>query len=153
MDPDLHDVVSFIPQTAALGLYGTFTVDASGNYTYALNNALPAVQGLGVGESLTDSFTFTVTDNHGATTTNTLTVTINGTNDIPTVAAATASIFEDTATVTGKLPTPVDADIHDTLAFIAQTNASGLYGTLTLDASGNYTYTLNNALPAVQGLQ
>ena len=152
VDPDLHDVVSFVPQIAAVGLYGTLTVDASGNYTYTLNNALPAVQGLGVGEKLTDAFTFTALDNHGGTASNTLTLTINGTNDIPTVGAATTAIFEDTATVTGKLPTPVDADIHDTLAFIAQTNASGLYGTLTLDASGNYTYTLNNALPAVQGL-
>ena len=79
-DPDLHDVVSFAPQTNTAGLYGTFTVDASGNYTYTLNDALPAVQGLGAGESLTETFTFTVTDNHGATATNTLTVTINGSN-------------------------------------------------------------------------
>ena len=152
MDADIHDTLAFIAQTNASGLYGTLTLDASGNYTYTLNNALPAVQGLGVGEKLTDTFTFRVSDGHGGMASNTLTVTINGTNDIPTVAAATASIFEDTATVTGKLPTPVDADIHDTLTFTTQTNAAGLYGTLTLDASGNYTYKLNNGLPAVQGL-
>ena len=152
VDPDLHDVVSFVPQTAAVGLYGTLNIDAGGNYTYTLNNALPVVQGLGVGEKFTDTFTFTASDNHGGTASSTLTLTINGTNDIPTVGAATTAIFEDTAGVSGKLPTPVDADIHDTLAFIAQTNAAGLYGTLTLDASGNYTYNLNNALPAVQGL-
>ncbi|MBS6830177.1 MAG: VCBS domain-containing protein, partial [Desulfovibrio sp.] len=152
VDPDLHDVVSFVPQTAALGLYGTLSIDAGGNYTYTLNNALPAVQGLGVGEKLTDTFTFKISDGHGGTASSTLTLTINGSNDVPTVAAAAAAIFEDTAGISGKLPTPVDADIHDTLAFIAQTNAAGLYGTLTLDANGNYTYTLNNALPAVQGL-
>ena len=152
VDPDLHDVVSFAPQANAAGLYGTFTVDASGNYTYTLNNALPAVQGLGVGESLTDSFTFTVTDNHGATASNTLIVTINGTNDAPTVSAAVNSIFEDTATVSGTLPTPADPDLHDVASFVPQTNTAGLYGTLSVDASGNYSYTLNNALPAVQGL-
>ena len=152
VDPDLHDVVSFVPQTAALGLYGTLSIDAGGNYTYTLNNALPVVQGLGVGEKLTDTFTFKVSDGHGGTASSTLTLTINGSNDVPTVAAAAAAIFEDTAGISGKLPTPVDSDIHDTLAFIAQTNAAGLYGTLTLDANGNYTYTLNNALPAVQGL-
>ena len=152
VDPDLHDLVSFVPQIAALGLYGTLNIDANGNYTYTLNNALPAVQRLGVGEKLTDTFTVTASDNHGGTASSTLTLTINGTNDIPTVGPATTAIFEDAATVSGKLPTPVDADIHDTLAFIAQTNAAGLYGTLTLDANGNYTYTLNNALPAVQGL-
>ena len=152
VDPDLHDVVSFAPQANAAGLYGTFTVDASGNYTYTLNNALPAVQGLGVGESLTESFTFTVTDNHGATASNTLIVTINGTNDAPTVSAAVNSIFEDTATVSGTLPTPADPDLHDVASFVPQTNTAGLYGTLSVDASGNYSYTLNNALPAVQGL-
>ena len=151
-DPDLHDVVSFVPQTNVAGRYGTFTVDASGNYTYTLNNSLPAVQGLGVGESLTDTLTFTVTDNHGATASNTLTVTINGTNDAPTVSAAVNSIFEDTATVSGTLPAPADPDLHDVVSFVPQTNTAGLYGTLSVNASGNYTYTLNNALPAVQGL-
>ena len=152
VDPDVHDVVTFVPQTGTAGLYGTFTVDADGHYTYTLNNALPAVQGLGVGESLTDTFTFTVTDNHGATASNTLAVSINGSNDAPTVAAATASIAEDTPTVSGVLPTPVDADIHDTVTFIPQTNIAGQYGTFNVDADGNYTYTLNNALPVVQGL-
>ncbi|MFR8276362.1 MAG: beta strand repeat-containing protein, partial [Desulfovibrio fairfieldensis] len=152
VDPDLHDVVSFVPQTNAPGGYGTLSVDASGNYTYTLNNSLPAVQALGVGESLTDTFTFTVTDNHGATTSNTLTVTINGTNDLPTVSAAAASIAEDTAGISGMLPTPVDVDVHDTVTFTPQTNTAGLYGTLSVDAAGNYTYALNNALPAVQGL-
>ena len=151
-DADVHDVVSFTPLSNAAGTYGTFSVDASGNYTYTLNNSLPAVQGLGVGESLTDTLTFTVTDNHGATASNTLTVTINGTNDAPTVSAAVNSIFEDTATVSGTLPAPADPDLHDVVSFVPQTNTAGLYGTLSVNASGNYTYTLNNALPAVQGL-
>ena len=59
--------MSFVPQTGSAGLYGTLTLDASGNYTYSLDNASPAVQGLGVGESLTDTFTFTASDGHGGT--------------------------------------------------------------------------------------
>ena len=66
VDVDLHDVLTFLPQTDKAGLYGTLTLDANGNYTYVLNNALPAVQGLGVGEKLTDTFSFTVSDGHGA---------------------------------------------------------------------------------------
>ena len=77
------------------GTYGTFTLNADGSYTYILNNSLPAVQSLGAWETLTDTFTYSVTDNHGAIGSNTLTVTIHGTNDAPTVAAAAASVTED----------------------------------------------------------
>ena len=127
-------------------------MDADGNYTYTLNTSLPAVQGLGAGESLTDRFTVTVSDNHGGSSSTVVTMSINGSNDAPTVAAATAIIAEDTPTVSGTLPTPVDADVHDLVSFTPQTNASGSYGTLSLDANGNYTYILNNSLPVVQGL-
>ena len=126
-------------------------MDADGNYTYTLNTSLPAVQGLGVGESLADTFTVTVSDNHGGSSSTVITMSINGSNDAPTVAAATASIAEDTPVVSGSLPTPADPDLHDVVSFVPQTNVAGRYGTFTVDASGNYTYTLNNSLPAVQG--
>ena len=48
----LHDVASYLPQTNTVGLYGTLTLDASGNYTYTLNNSLSAVQGLRDGMEL-----------------------------------------------------------------------------------------------------
>ena len=152
-DIDAHDTVSFIPQTDASGSYGILTLNADGSYAYTLNNNLYAVQGLGAGETLTDTFTYTVTDNHGAIGSNTLTVTINGTNDVPTVAAAIASVAEDAqTTATGTLPTPLDMDTHDSVSFLAQTDAPGTYGTLTLNADGTYAYVLNNTSPTVQGL-
>ncbi|WP_162944043.1 MULTISPECIES: VCBS domain-containing protein [unclassified Rhizobium] len=71
------------------GTYGTLTWDGtSGAYTYVLNNADPAVQHLIPNETLTDKFTFTITDNHGATSTQTLTVTINGSDDFPVIIGA-----------------------------------------------------------------
>ena len=103
-DPDAGDVLSFAARTNAAGVYGTLSLDASGHYTYILNNALSAVQGLGVGESLTDTFTFTVSDGHGGTATNTLTVTINGTNDAPVLAATIVNVAEGSVTSSGPLP-------------------------------------------------
>ena len=153
LDMDTHDSVSFLAQNGTPGTYGTLTLNADGTYTYALNNTSPTVQGLGVGETLTDTFTYTVTDNHGATASNTLTVTIHGTNDAPTVAAAAASVTEDTQiTTSGTLPTPSDTDVHDTVSFLTQRGAPGTYGTFTLSADGSYNYALNNNLPAVQAL-
>ena len=153
LDMDTHDSVSFLAQNGTPGTYGTLTLNADGSYAYALDNTSPTVQGLGVGETLTDTFTYTVTDNHGATASNTLTVTIHGTNDAPTVAAAAASVTEDTQiTTSGTLPTPQDTDTHDTVSFVAQSGTPGTYGTFTLNADGSYTYVLNNSLPAIQTL-
>lgn len=61
-DPDIHDTPAFLPQLGTAGAYGTLTLNADGTYSYALNNSLSAVQGLGAGETLTDSFAYTVSD-------------------------------------------------------------------------------------------
>ena len=158
-DPDntqdgvISDILSFVPATVQ-GIYGTLVMDAAGRYTYTLNNSLAVVQRLGVGETLQEVFSYAVQDQHGGISTNTLTVTVNGTNDAPTVAAAAASVTEDAQiTASGSLPAPRDTDTHDTVAFIPQTATAGTYGTLTVNADGTYLYTLNNNLPAVQALQ
>ena len=152
-DVDIHDVLTFTPKDNEQGHYGNLTLNPDGTYTYTLNNSASAVQALGVGEKLTDTFTYTVSDGHGGTATNTLTVTVNGTNDIPTVGAATASVTEDTqVTASGALPTPHDVDIHDSLAFFPKDNEQGQYGSLTLHTDGTYTYTLHNSDAAVQAL-
>lgn len=74
------------------------------------------------GKPFRKSFSYAVQDQHGGISTNTLTVTVNGTNDAPTVAAAAASVTEDAQiTASGSLPAPRDTDTHDTVAFIPQT--------------------------------
>ncbi len=67
------------------GNYGTVIMNADGTYTYALNNNDVRVQHLASGEKLTDVFSYTAKDSQGATSTTTLTITINGTNDAPTI--------------------------------------------------------------------
>ncbi|EPE99333.1 VCBS domain-containing protein, partial [Rhizobium grahamii] len=72
----------------AAGNYGTLTWNAAtGAYTYTLDNTKDAVQALAKGELRLETFTFTVADEHGATSTRTLTVTITGTNDAPVAQA------------------------------------------------------------------
>lgn len=57
---------------------------ADGSYTYKLNNQLQAVQELGEDdEPLTEIFTIYVKDKDGGVTSQKITVTINGTNDLP----------------------------------------------------------------------
>ncbi|MFH1341973.1 MAG: VCBS domain-containing protein, partial [Pseudomonadota bacterium] len=68
---------------AVTGFYGSVTIGADGSYTYTLNNADPDTQALAHGAVATDVFSYTVTDEFGATSTADLTITITGTNDAP----------------------------------------------------------------------
>ncbi len=72
-------------------------LNASGAFTYALNETDPAVQALRLPtNTLTDVFSYTMRDAAGAPSSATLTVTIHGANDAPVLAIQTGS---QTATV------------------------------------------------------
>jgi flagellar hook protein FlgE len=77
--------------TTVVGTYGTLKIGADGSYTYTVDQNNATVQALNVGSTaLNDVFTYTVKDAAGLISTNTLTVTITGANDAPTVSIATA---------------------------------------------------------------
>ncbi len=146
------------------GTYGTIRINSTGTYQYTLNNSNPTVNGLNGGQTLTESFDYTVSDGSAADT-GRLTVTINGRTDVvnspPIAVGDNRSITEDgTNPVSGNVLTnDTDAD-NDTLTVVnvrgqasnVGTNVAGDYGTLRLNANGNYTYTLNNSNAAVNAL-
>jgi VCBS repeat-containing protein len=90
--------------------FGTLTVNANGSFNYVVNNANTTVQGLNVGGTLTDTFTYTMRDTDGATDNALVTFTINGANDAPVAvndgsAATPAYIaFEGSALVVTRPP-------------------------------------------------
>ncbi|WP_081880991.1 VCBS domain-containing protein [Methylotenera sp. L2L1] len=61
--------------------YGSLVLNSDGTYSYTLNNANPAVNALNNGQTLIDSYTYTLTDGDGTTTTAVLNITINGNTD------------------------------------------------------------------------
>ena len=73
------------PNIDVTGSFGTIDWDAEGNYVYTLDNGNATVQALGVGETLIETFEYTITDLRGDTDTGTLTITIEGTNDVPII--------------------------------------------------------------------
>src|SRR5205823_2589075 len=94
---------NFTAQPSAAGTYGTFTLAANGNWTYTASNSQTAVQQLGQGQSITDSFTAVSSD---GTASQTVTVTINGTNDVPVIGGvSTGSVQEEVAVSGGNLTT------------------------------------------------
>ncbi|RED51620.1 tandem-95 repeat protein [Aestuariispira insulae] len=144
------------------GNFGSLLLLADGSYAYTLDNGNALVQSLGVGESLTDSFTYTVDDGNGGTDQTTLTITINGSNDGPVAAADANSIVEDGALnpVSGNVLTNDDDVDGDSLA-VSQVNGAtgnvgvataGSFGSVVIQSGGDYHYTLDNANSLVQSL-
>ncbi|WP_300653700.1 retention module-containing protein, partial [Pseudomonas sp.] len=72
---------SFVSWSSTAASYGTFSDTGNGTYSYLLDSSSPLVQGLSLGESLTETFTYTMQDADGDTDTATLTITIQGADD------------------------------------------------------------------------
>ncbi|WP_218189878.1 VCBS domain-containing protein, partial [Pseudomonas sp. HMSC75E02] len=70
-----------------------FTLDQDGKWTFDASNA--AYQHLAEGETQIISIPVVVTDDQGATSGSTLTITITGTNDAPVAQTASAAVNED----------------------------------------------------------
>jgi len=136
--------------------YGTFAIDASGHWTFTVNDGNATVDAMNVGDSLTDSFTIHSADG----TAQTVTVTIYGANDAAIVSGTTGGtvvesggpLFSGTPTVSGHL-SDTDVDNLDNLFQVASSTLSDQgHGSYTIDASGNWSFTLNNSLASVQAL-
>ena len=148
--------------TVVEGEYGTLHIDpATGKYIYTLNNADPEVQGLDAKSSIAETFTITVTDKHGETTTVDVTVNVKGTDDTPELTLGKVlSVREGDADAVGDTAVGFDKDIADqghlTYSFGKGADGNPLteitneYGTFTIDpTTGAYTFTLDNTSETV----
>ena len=93
---------------------GSVVVNANGTFTYDPNGQF---EYLAVGESASDSFTYTIEDAQGGTSTATVNVTITGVNDDPTVSAAvtTTATEDDLSFSLNLLTNASDVDVTDVL--------------------------------------
>ncbi|QJP11208.1 retention module-containing protein [Pseudomonas multiresinivorans] len=120
-----------------------FTLKTDGSWTFDGKN--PAYQSLAEGETKDIVVKYIVTDEHGATDTQTLTITVTGTND-PAVIGGVASVSvneTDAPITTGGQLTVTDVD--GAASFQAQSNVAGQHGTFNLGTDGTWTYTANSA--------
>ena len=126
----------------ANGVYGTFAIDAgTGKWTYTLDDTRPATQALSQGDAPTESFVATVTDEHGATDTVNVVITINGTNDAPVITTAapqaSAALYAGggldhvvTADVAGDHKFELDQNIDSQIASLLAATPSDLHAVL-----------------------
>ncbi|MFY3317950.1 VCBS domain-containing protein, partial [Achromobacter ruhlandii] len=155
-DVDTNDTHTWSLSNDGKGQSGTVTVDQTGKWTYKLDNTNAKVAALKDGEHLTDTITVTVDDGQGGKTTQVIAITVDGTSDgaviSPSKAGDDAGSVEEDATLSasGKLDV-TDPDAGEAV-FRPQTDFAGQYGTFSIDASGTWSYTLDNNAQAVQQL-
>jgi VCBS repeat-containing protein len=99
-----------------------------------------------------------VSDNHGGSVNQLVTITITGINDVPVIGGVhTGSVTEDVAvsgsgnlTTSGALTiTDLDQGQSNFAPQVGTTGSNG-FGIFTLDAAGNWTYTADNSQAAIQ---
>ncbi|WP_192853833.1 VCBS domain-containing protein, partial [Vibrio lentus] len=130
---------------------GSVVIDENGDWTYTPNENYNG----------DDSFTVEVSDGQGGTDTIIVNIDVTPINDVPTLTADTGSVTEDTGvdgsgnlTDSGTLAAGTGGDAGED-KFTAETGLTGTggYGTLDVDANGNWTYTADNEQAAIQGLK
>lgn len=131
--------------------YGAFAIDSDGDWTFTADD--DAVEGLKT--IVVETFEIEVSDGHGGSVTETVTITLNGVNDIAEIAGDSGGdVTEDGDGSAGGTLSVDDRDTVD-VGFQAATAAAlaGTYGDFTFDGStGEWTYVLRNGDANVQAL-
>ncbi|WP_345891531.1 VCBS domain-containing protein, partial [Pseudomonas chlororaphis] len=142
---------------ANTGAFGSIAVDSTGQWTYTLANGsdgvASAVQSLKAGESHDEVFSVQVSDGLGGVDTQLVTVTVTGSNDAPVLSFApgndVGAVKEDTTlSVSGQFSS-TDIDHNATATWSIAGSNTGTYGSIAVDSTGQWTYTLANGSDGV----
>ncbi|MBN3861189.1 type I secretion C-terminal target domain-containing protein [Pseudomonas frederiksbergensis] len=156
-DIDHDATASWTINGSPTGTYGSIAVDSTGQWTYTLANGTDgvasAVQSLKAGESHNEVFSVQVSDGLGGVDTQQVTVTVTGSNDAPVLSFATGNdvgtVKEDTKlSVSGQFSS-ADIDHDATASWTINGSPTGTYGSIAVDSTGQWTYTLANGTDGV----
>ena len=127
-------------QTATVGSYGTFAIDAAGAWTYTATSAHDEFV---AGSTYTDTFAVASADG----TATSVTVNILGTNDAAVLSADSRNLTETNAAAdisTSGTLTISDVDSAGDASW-RRPAPPARYGTFAIDADGAWTYTASSA--------
>ncbi|WOG27332.1 VCBS domain-containing protein [Endozoicomonas sp. 8E] len=144
-DPDNHASVAYSMATPVDG----FTLNRDGQYTFDPGHA--AYQSLAAGQDQTLTIPITVTDQHGASDTRNLVVTVHGqSNDAVIAGADSGSVTEDSSLQVTGILSITDNDAGQD--YFQAGSYTAAHGTLYLNANGHWAYNLDNTIADVQAL-
>jgi VCBS repeat-containing protein len=130
--------------------HGRLVLNPDGSYTYALNNADPAVNALNDGDELKDTYTYTLTDADGDTSTATLTITIHGKTDDPNAhftlsGEVDESMLENEIAIgTGRGEGSLACVVEEHDGWSIVSGGAGAHGAIAQDGEGRWVYTLDS---------
>jgi len=136
-DADTHDTQTFSVNTT--GTKGAVVNNGDGTFGYDPDGKF---ESLSQGDTATDTFTYTVTDSYGASSTKTATVTVHGENDPPTLQAPVGSepVFGNDSLALSATMAFSDIDLSDTHTVTFTALGSGYVGdftpTIATDSTG-----------------
>ncbi|MDB3946984.1 Ig-like domain-containing protein [Candidatus Pelagibacter sp.] len=151
------------------GTYGNITINEDGSYTYELDTTNENLAKIPAGLNFYETFTYTVTDDTGQTSTAEIVIKINGVNDAPTAVDDEATLDLDTSSNLDNLTTSSnfvkandnDVDLFDNITIdsirTGQSSDTGTsitvgesftstYGNFYINANGGYAYNANDGL-------
>ena len=132
---------TFAVQTNVAKTYGSFSINAAGEWTYVMSNAHDEFV---AGTTYTDTFTVATTT---PGVTKLITVTIVGSNDAAVIGGVSAATLTETNAVLNASGTLTITDVDSAKTFVAQSGIAGSngYGKFSLTAAGTWNYALNTA--------
>ncbi|HET9639235.1 MAG TPA: Ig-like domain-containing protein, partial [Allosphingosinicella sp.] len=143
-DIDLSDLHSASATAQSGGYLGTLILDPANqddnSISWHFDVSDAALNGLEAGEIVTQTYSITVSDGHGGSATQDVTITLNGAaeNAVPQAAADSAATSEDVSVTIDILANDVDLDGDPLTAEIV---SGPSHGSLALDAlTGSYLY-------------
>ena len=149
-DVDAADILAVIElngSSAALGVAtpivsgALVTLNADGTFSYDQNGVYT---GLGMGNTATDTFDYTISDGNGGTDTATVTITIGGSNQPPTAVDDAFTTDEDTAFTTPSV-LGNDTDPNSDTLSVTGIDTTGTLGAVVDNGDGTFDYDPNGA--------
>ncbi|MFK7765135.1 MAG: Ig-like domain-containing protein [Roseobacter sp.] len=143
---DADEGATLVWSGSAAGIYGSFAIAANGSWTYTLDPE--TADALSAGETVTEVFTATVTDDTDLTAAIDVPITITGTEDAPVIISAPSDVRgsliegEELVLAEGQVRAE-DPDGEGSVTWSGTSLAT--FGAFTIAADGSWSYTLDNA--------
>jgi VCBS repeat-containing protein len=152
---DVDSPATFVAENNASETYGTFSISAAGAWSYTLDDNNASVQALNIGDTLHDLVTVATADG----TTRQIDITIHGADDAVQIGGTLTGLVTEAGGLSNQTPgvatatgTLTATDVDSPAAFVAQAGATTTYGSFSIDASGAWSYTLNDSNASVEAL-
>lgn len=146
-DRDLTDA-AVISQAATQGIYGTFTINESGQWSYLLNNGTDDIQSLTDSQRVTDTFNVVSIDGQ----TQEIIITVTGSDDATVFSGDLSGTVTEDATITSSGTLSFTGIDSNDQTLISQTDVAGTYGSFSINTNGQWSYNLDNDENHVQAL-